>query len=94
MRLVHIGYGNYAAADRVVAVVLPDSAPVRRVVNQARKGGTVVDATAGHRTRSVLFVDTGQIILSANQPETVAQRFNRAGEPEAEGRLEPEEDLP
>ncbi|HXE71550.1 MAG TPA: extracellular matrix/biofilm biosynthesis regulator RemA family protein [Candidatus Nitrosotenuis sp.] len=92
MKLVHIGYGNYAAAERIVAVVLPDSAPVRRSVAQARKAGTLVDATAGHRTRSVLFVDTGQVILSANQPETVAARFNQGGP--AEGRLPPEEDLP
>lgn len=84
MRLLPIGYGNFVSAGRILAAVVPDSAPVRRAVTEARKQGTVVDATAGHRTRSVLFMDTGQIVLSALAPETVAARLRRRTLPETQ----------
>lgn len=84
MRLIPIGYGNFVAAARILAAVVPDSAPVRRSVTEARRQGQVVDATAGHRTRSVLFMDTGQVVLSALAPETVAARLRRKALPESE----------
>lgn len=84
MRLIPIGYGNFVAAGRILAAVVPDSAPVRRSVTEARRQGQVVDATAGHRTRSVLFMDTGQVVLSALAPETVAARLRRKALPESE----------
>lgn len=94
MRLVPLGYGNFVAAGRILVVVAPDSAPVRRSVSEARKQGQVVDATAGHRTRSVVFMDTGQLVLSALAPETVAARVHRLDHPAALAGPEPEEEGP
>lgn len=91
MVLIPIGYGNFVAAGRILAAVAPDSAPVRRSVSEARKQGQVVDATAGHRTRSVLFMDNGQLVLSALVPETVAARVRRHEGPGVPGAVEPEE---
>ncbi len=75
MKLVNIGYGNLVSQTRIVAVINPDSAPVRRLVQDARDTARLVDATAGRRTRSVLVMDTGQVLLSAVQPETIAGRL-------------------
>ncbi len=75
MRLINIGFGNIVAADRVVAIVSPESAPIKRIISDARERGQLVDATYGRRTRAVLIADSGHIILSAMQPETVANRF-------------------
>ncbi len=75
MKLINIGYGNLADQDRITAVINPDSAPVRRLVQEAREGFRLVDATAGRRTRSVLVMDNGQVLLSAVQPETIAGRI-------------------
>lgn len=75
MRLINIGFGNIVAADRVVAIVSPESAPIKRIISEARERGQLVDATYGRRTRAVLITDSGHIILSAMQPETVANRF-------------------
>ena len=77
MSLIPIGYGNFVAAGRILAAVNPDSAPVRRAVTEGRRQGQVVDATAGHRTRCVLFMDSGQLVLSALVTETVASRVRR-----------------
>ncbi len=74
MQMVNVGFGNMVAASRLVAVINPDSAPIRRMVQDAREGKTLVDATAGRRMRAVLVMDSGTIILSALQPETVAGR--------------------
>ena len=74
MQMVNIGFGNMVAASRLVAIVNPDSAPIRRLVQDAREGKTLVDATAGRRMRAVLIMDSGTIILSALQPETLAGR--------------------
>ena len=80
MRLVNIGFGNMVAASRLVAIVSPESAPVRRLVQDARETGRVIDATYGRRTRAVIMMDSGHVILSALQPETVAGRMeNRDG---------------
>ena len=74
MKLINIGFGNMIAAERIVAVVSPDSAPVKRLVQEARDLKKIVDATQGRRTRAVIVTDSGHIVLSAIQPETVAGR--------------------
>lgn len=76
MKLVNIGFGNMISAERVVAVVSPDSAPIKRMVQDARDRGSLVDATYGRRTKAVLITDSSLIVLSALQPETVAGRVN------------------
>lgn len=75
MKLLNVGFGNMVAAGRIVAVIAPDSAPVKRMIQEARDGGNLVDATAGRRTRAVLMMDTGHVVLSAVQPETIAGRL-------------------
>lgn len=75
IKLINIGFGNIVSANRVVAIVSPESAPIKRVISDARERGQLVDATYGRRTRAVLIMDSGHIILSAIQPETVAHRF-------------------
>lgn len=75
IKLVNIGFGNIVAASRIVAIVSPESAPIKRIVQEAREKGILIDATYGRRTRAVVVVDSGHIILSAVQPETVANRL-------------------
>lgn len=75
MRLVNIGFGNMVAASRLVAIVSPESAPVRRLVQDARETGRVIDATYGRRTRAVIIMDSDHVVLSPLQPETVAGRM-------------------
>ncbi|MCE2390038.1 MAG: DUF370 domain-containing protein [Proteobacteria bacterium] len=75
MRLVNVGYGNVVVADRVVAVVGPAAAPVRRMREEARKRGKLVDATQGRKTRSVIVIDSDHVILSAVQAETISARL-------------------
>lgn len=72
MRLVNIGFGNAVNADKIVAVVSPEAAPVKRIVQLAKDGGSAVDATCGRKTRSVIICDSGHVILSALQPETIS----------------------
>ncbi len=74
MKLINIGYGNMISSSRLVAVVSSESAPVRRIIQDARDKGMLIDATCGRRTRSVLVMDSGHVILSAVQPETLALR--------------------
>ncbi len=76
MKFINVGYGNMAAAHKLVAVVSPDAAPVRRMVQDARDSGRVIDATCGHKTRAVLVTDTGSVILSPLMPETIAARID------------------
>ena len=76
MKLINIGFGNMVSASRLVAVVSPDSAPIKRIVSEAKENGTLIDATHGRRTRAVLITDCGQIILTYLQSETVANRIN------------------
>ncbi|MBE6641760.1 MAG: DUF370 domain-containing protein [Ruminococcaceae bacterium] len=76
MKFISIGYGNVVAADRVVALVSPDSAPVKRLVQDARDAGRVIDVTCGRRTRAVIVTDSEHVILSAVQPETISWRLN------------------
>ena len=73
--LINIGFGNIVAVNRIVAVVSPESAPIKRMVQEARERSMLVDATYGRRTRAVIVTDSEHIILSAVQPETVAQRL-------------------
>ena len=75
IKLINIGFGNIVSANRVIAIVSPESAPIKRVINDARERGELIDATYGRRTRAVMVMDSGHIILSAIQPETVANRF-------------------
>ena len=75
MRLINIGFGNMVSASRLIAIVSPESAPIKRMVQEARERGVLVDATYGRRTRAVLITDSDHIILSALQPETVASRL-------------------
>ena len=76
MKLINIGFGNIVSIDRVVAIVSPESAPIKRLVQDARDSGNAIDATCGRKTRAVLIMDSGHIILSAVQPETVAGRLD------------------
>jgi len=74
VNMVNIGYGNVVNIARTVAVIGPDSAPVKRVVSEARERGQLIDATYGRRTRAVIIADSGHVLLSALQPETIANR--------------------
>lgn len=76
MQLVNIGFGNIVSAERIISIVSPDSAPLKRLVQEAKDNKTAVDATFGRRTRSVIIMDSGHIILSAIQPETIAGRVS------------------
>ena len=76
MKLVNIGYGNMLAAERLVAVVSPDAVPIRRMIQDARDTGHVIDATCGHKTRAVIVTDSEHVILSPLLPETVAARID------------------
>jgi len=75
IKLVNIGFGNIVAANRIISIISPESAPIKRIIQEARDNGMLVDATYGRRTRAVVVVDSGHIILSAVQPETVANRL-------------------
>lgn len=75
MKFISIGYGNIVSADRVVALVSPDSAPVKRLVQDAREEGRVIDVSCGRRTRAVIITDSDHVILSAVQAETIANRL-------------------
>ena len=74
MKLVNIGFGNVVAAGRIVAIVSPDSSPIKRIIQDAKEKATLIDATYGRRTRAVKITDSEHVILSAVQPETVAAR--------------------
>ena len=80
MKLINIGFGSLIAAGRLLAIVSPDSAPVKRVVQEARERGMLIDASYGHKTKSVLLMDTDHVILSALSPETVSARCNQGEE--------------
>ncbi|NJO40395.1 MAG: DUF370 domain-containing protein [Cyanobacteria bacterium CRU_2_1] len=84
IKLVNIGFGNIVSANRVIAIVSPESAPIKRIISDAREGGKLIDATYGRRTRAVIITDSGHVVLSAIQPETVANRFivNKDGQGE------------
>ena len=74
-KLINIGFGNIVAANRIVAIVSPESAPIKRIIQEARDGERLIDATYGRRTRGVIIMDSDHVVLSAVQPETVAHRI-------------------
>lgn len=76
IKLINIGFGNIVSASRIVAIVSPESAPIKRIVQEARDRGMLIDATYGRRTRAVIVTDSEHIILSAVQPETVGHRLD------------------
>ena len=84
MKLINIGFGNMVSASRLVAIVSPESAPIKRIIQDAKDRGTLIDATYGRRTRAVLVTDSDHVILSAVQPETVANRLNDRDEEDEE----------
>lgn len=75
IQLINIGFGNIVSANRVIAIVSPESAPIKRIISDARDKQQLIDATYGRRTRAVIITDSCHVILSAIQPETVAHRF-------------------
>ena len=89
MKLINIGFGNMISEKRVLAIISPESAPIKRIISDVRERGQLVDATYGRRTRSVIITDSGHVILSALQPETIAAR---AGKQEGGAELELTED--
>ena len=89
MKLINIGFGNMVSAERIIAIVSPDSAPVKRMIQEGRERGVLIDATYGRRTRAVMIMDNDHLVLSALQPETVA---NRLGERESPGEEEESEE--
>lgn len=76
IKMINIGFGNIVSANRIIAVISPESAPVKRIISEARDKGLLIDATYGRKTRAVIIADSSHVILSAIQPETVANRFN------------------
>lgn len=82
MKLINIGFGNMVSASRLIAIVSPESAPIKRIIQDARERGTLIDATYGRRTRAVLVTDSDHVVLSSIQPETVANRFMDSQEDE------------
>ncbi|MGI6168330.1 MAG: extracellular matrix/biofilm regulator RemA [Christensenellales bacterium] len=76
IKLINIGFGNIVSANRIIAIVSPESAPIKRVIQEAKDKGTCIDATYGRRTRAVVIMDSDHILLSAVQPETVANRLD------------------
>lgn len=75
IKLINIGFGNIVSANRIISIVSPESAPIKRIIQDARDRGSLIDATYGRRTRAVIIMDSDHVILSAVQPETVAHRF-------------------
>ena len=90
VKLINIGFGNVVAANRIIAIISPESAPIKRIIQEARDRGLLIDATYGRRTRAVLIMDSGHVILSAIQPETVAGRMSGKNESDAGGEPEHE----
>ena len=84
MRFINIGFGNIVSASRVIAVVSPDSAPIKRLIQDARDNGKLVDSTYGRRTRAVVIMDSEHVILTSLQPETMAGRMNAQAETDNE----------
>lgn len=92
MRLINIGFGNMVSSSRLLAIVSPESAPIKRVIQEARERGMLIDASYGRRTRSVIIMDTDHVILSAILPETVAGRMGeRSSAPEEDSICEEED---
>ena len=80
MQLINVGFGNIVAAHRIVAIIGPESAPIKRIIQEGKDKGMVIDATYGRRTLAVLVMDSGHVVLSAIQPETIANRLDHGEE--------------
>ena len=80
--LVHIGFGNIVNTEKIIAIVSPESAPIKRLVQRAKEDGTAIDATQGRKTKAVLIMEQGNIVLSALVPETIAKRMQPSAKPE------------
>lgn len=76
LKLINVGFGNIVSANRIIAIVSPESAPIKRIIQDAREAGRLIDATYGRRTRAVIIADSGHVVLSSVQPETVANRLH------------------
>ncbi|WP_017753673.1 extracellular matrix/biofilm regulator RemA [Calidifontibacillus oryziterrae] len=85
IKLINIGFGNIVSANRIISIVSPESAPIKRIIQVAREKGMLIDATYGRRTRAVIITDSDHVILSAIQPETVAQRLGNKEDLSEEG---------
>ncbi len=83
MKLIGIGFGNLVAAERVISIVSPESAPIKRMIQEVRERGELIDASFGRSTRSVLVLDNGYLVLSALTPETLSPRFGEQSEEES-----------
>ena len=92
IKLINIGFGNIASANRIIAIVSPESAPIKRIIQEARDAQRLIDATYGRRTRAVVVTDSDHVILSAVQPETVAHRIVDSDDDVEEIRETTEED--
>ena len=77
MKFINIGYGNIISSNRIISIITPGAAPIKRLIQEAKEKSLVIDATSGRKTRAVIIMDTGHIILSAVQPETVVSRLNK-----------------
>ena len=93
MKLINVGFGNMVSTARIVAIVSPESAPIKRIIQEARERGVLIDATYGRRTRAVIITDSDHVVLSALQPETVAHRLEEhEGQNEAINDIEQEQE--
>ncbi len=88
MQLINIGYGNMISSSRIIAIVSPDAAPVKRMIQTSRDRGMLIDATCGRKTKAVIITDSDHVVLSAIQPETVANRVKSGESSEEEGKHE------
>lgn len=79
MKLISIGFGNIVSSDRIITIVSPESAPIKRLVQDAKEKGTLIDSTCGRKSRAALIMDSGHVILSAIQPDTIASRLEKEG---------------
>ena len=77
MKLINVGFGNIVALDRIISIVSPDSAPIKRLIQEAKDSKIAIDATYGRKTRAVIVMDSGHVVLSAIQPETIASRIDK-----------------
>lgn len=82
MQLINVGFGNMVSANRVISIISPESAPVKRIIQEAKESKMAIDATLGRRTRAVIMMDSGHVVLSSIQPETIAGRFTGTEEEE------------
>lgn len=81
-KLVHVGFGNMLVAERIVAIIHPSSAPIKRLKEEAKEGSRLIDATQGRKTRAIIITDSNHVVLSAIQPETIVHRFESESEDE------------